>query len=74
MRLYLLRELSRLLKLSLTSSERSVMNIIYLSNKEIASELSINKSKVENILQSCFIKLGASNRTHAALIYHGVLK
>ncbi len=58
----------------LKDEEKAVMDLIYLSTSEIASTLGISKRRAEYIITKCLYKLGADNRTHAALIYHGVIK
>lgn len=55
---------------ALTERERQVLEGLCdsLSNKEIARRLSISEPTVKVHAQAVFRKIGARNRTHAALI------
>lgn len=55
---------------SLTPAEAAVLNLIAAgnSNKQIASQLSVTEETVKSRVKNILSKLGANDRTHAAMI------
>lgn len=59
---------------SLSARESEVLDLVAagLSNKEIAIRLDLQEKTVKHHVSRILAKLGASNRTEAAMLYHGV--
>ena len=55
---------------SLTERERDILKLLGrgMSNKEIASELTLTEMTVKGYVSDIFMKLGVSDRTQAALM------
>ncbi len=55
---------------SLTERERGLLKLLAggMSNKEIASELTLTEMTVKGYVSDIFMKLGVSDRTQAALM------
>jgi DNA-binding NarL/FixJ family response regulator len=51
----------------LSKREQQVVELLHLSNKEIAWRLKLTTGTIKEYVYRAFIKLGASNRTDAAL-------
>lgn len=49
--------------------EIEVLDLLYLSNREIATILGIKPGTVKSHLKTAFAKLGVENRTQAALVW-----
>jgi two-component system nitrate/nitrite response regulator NarL len=61
---------------SLSSREIEVIDLLAdgMSNKEIALRLDVQEKTIKHHVSHILSKLGASNRTEAAMRYHGVAK
>lgn len=59
---------------SLSARESEVLDLVAagLSNKEIAIRLDLQEKTVKHHVSRILAKLGAGNRTEAAMLYHGV--
>lgn len=59
---------------SLSARESEVLDLVAagLSNKEIAIRLDLQEKTVKHHVSHILAKLGAGNRTEAAMLYHGV--
>lgn len=59
---------------SLSARENEVLDLVAagLSNKEIAIRLDLQEKTVKHHVSRILSKLGAGNRTEAAMLYHGV--
>lgn len=60
---------------SLSGRESEVLDLVAagLSNKEIAIRLDLQEKTVKHHVSRILSKLGAGNRTEAAMLYHGVV-
>lgn len=59
---------------ALSAREKEVLDLVAagLSNKEIAIRLDLQEKTVKHHVSRILAKLGAGNRTEAAMLYHGV--